>query len=226
MTLWLVLNGLLLMGAYLLGSFPTGYLVGRWLRGIDIREYGSGSTGATNVLRTLGKAPALFVFCTDLSKGAIAIALTRLTYKLPLFVAAAPNGSETFDAWLPWTIVAAGMAALVGHSKSIWLGFRGGKSAATSLGILFAMYWPLGAWTLSVFLLVFATSRIVSLSSIAAAIATPAFAIFTDLPLPFQAFAIAGGAYVLLRHRTNIQRLLDGTEPRVGQQLQANPQNH
>jgi glycerol-3-phosphate acyltransferase PlsY len=216
MALWLTLNGLLLLVAYLLGSIPTGYWLGQSLKGIDIREHGSGSTGATNVLRTLGKVPALIVLLVDILKGAGAIALVQVLYTLE---AIKPLVPPTIDAvtWLPWMITLAGMAALLGHSKSIFLKFTGGKSVATSLGILLTMNWIVGLGTLGVFLLVLAISRIVSLSSIAGAIAVSGLMLFLGQPLPYLLFAIAGGLYVILRHRTNIQRLLAGTEPRLGQ---------
>jgi glycerol-3-phosphate acyltransferase PlsY len=121
--------------------------------------------------------------------------------------------------WLAWMIALAGLAAILGHSKSIWLGFTGGKSVATSLGVLLAMSWQIGLSTLSVFGLVLAVSRIVSLSSICGAIAVAILMLLMRQPLPYQLFALAGGLYVILRHRSNIQRLLAGTEPRLGQKL-------
>jgi len=216
MALWLALNGLLLLVAYLLGSIPTGYWAGRLLKGIDIREHGSGSTGATNVLRTLGKLPALIVLLVDILKGVGAIVLVQVFYTLE---AVKPLVPPTVDpsSWLPWMVTLAGMAALLGHSKSIFLTFTGGKSVATSLGVLLAMNWIVGLGTLGVFLLVLAVSRIVSLSSIAGAIAVSGLMLFLGQPLPYLLFAIAGGLYVIFRHRTNIQRLLAGTEPRLGQ---------
>ncbi len=216
MALWLTLNGFLLLIAYLLGSIPTGYWMGRLLKGIDIREHGSGSTGATNVLRTLGKLPALIVLLVDILKGSGAIALVQIFYTLESVKPLVPPTVDP-SSWLPWMIILAGMAALLGHSKSIFLKFTGGKSVATSLGILLTMNWIVGLGTLGVFLLVLAVSRIVSLSSIAGAIAVSGLMLFLGQPLPYLLFAIAGGLYVILRHRTNIQRLLAGTEPRLGQ---------
>src|ERR1700761_5514968 len=115
--------------AYLLGSMPAGYLAGRVLRGIDIREHGSGSTGATNVLRTLGKWPALAVLIADVLKGAVAIIAARTV--CPWLYAAlsqTPPTSSDLKIWMPWIVCLAGMAAVVGHSRSIWLNFTGGKS--------------------------------------------------------------------------------------------------
>jgi len=215
---WVIFNLSLFLAAYLLGSIPTGYLVGRIFKGIDLRQEGSGSTGATNVLRTLGKGPAIFVLSVDVLKGVGAIALVKWAYYLDFISKLAPL--PILEGWLPWMITAAGLLAVVGHSRSIWLGFAGGKSVATSLGVLLAMSWVVGLATLGVFALSLAISRIVSMSSIAGAIAVSGIMYATHQPLPYILFAIAGGIYVIWRHRSNIQRILDGTEPRIGQKLE------
>ena len=225
MALWLAGNAILLVVAYFLGSIPPGYLAGRLLKGIDIREHGSGSTGATNVLRTLGKGPAIAVLLIDILKGVAAIALVRWCYSLAIAQDLATGaGTLAGGAALDWMVTLAGLAALLGHSKSIWLNFTGGKSVATGLGVLLALSWQVGLSTLAVFGVVMAVSRIVSLSSITAAIAVFVFMLLLAQPLPYQLFAIAGGLYVVLRHRTNIQRLLAGTEPRIGQKLSQEPE--
>lgn len=201
--------GMLLLVAYLSGSIPTGYWTGRILRGIDIREHGSKSTGATNVLRTLGKGPALFVLLIDLLKGVAAIALTRWITALPEVAVPAAHAN--------WLITLAGLAALLGHSRSVWINFTGGKSVATGLGVLVAMSWPVGLSCLGVFAIILALFKIVSLGSITAAIAAPILMVVFQQPFPYVLLAIAGGVYVILRHRANIQRLLAGNEPRIGQ---------
>lgn len=215
MTVWLSLCAGILLVAYLIGSIPTGYAAGRLLKGIDIREHGSGSTGATNVLRTLGKGPGLLVLLVDTFKGVFAIALVRW------FFTNAPSHNVpsvvSLSSWLPWMVAMAGLAALLGHSKSIWLGFTGGKSVATSLGVLLAMNWQVGLGTLGVFGIVLALSQIVSLSSIAGAFSVCILMLLLHQPLPYQLFAVAGGLYVIWRHSSNIQRLLAGKEPRLGQ---------
>lgn len=204
--------------AYLLGSTPTGYLAGKLLKGIDIREHGSRSTGATNVLRTLGKGPAAVVLLVDVLKGVAAIVFARWfypwLYALPSVTPPAALDQQTLA---PWAVALAGLAVLLGHGRSIWLNFTGGKSAATGLGVLLAISWPVGLGGAAAFGAVLAVSRMVSLGSMTAALTAVALVCILEQPLPYRLLVIAGSLYVILRHRTNIQRLLAGTEPRLGQ---------
>jgi len=203
--------------AYLLGSTPSGYLAGRLLRGIDIREHGSKSTGATNVLRTLGKWPALAVLVVDVLKGVAAIVFARWFYPWCYTISSAtPPTSIDLQALVPWAVCMAGLAVLLGHGRSIWLNFTGGKSAATGLGVLLAMSWPVGLGAAAAFGVTLALFRIVSFSSMLAALTAVALVCGLEQPLPYRLLVIAGGLYVILRHRANIQRLLAGTEPRLG----------
>ena len=184
---------------YLLGSIPSGWLAGRWLKGIDLRELGSGSTGATNVLRQVGKGPALVVFLIDVGKGAAAVLLAR----------ALGLGD--------WIQVLAGLTALAGHIWPVWLGFKGGKAVATGLGLFLGLAWPVGLASFGVFLAVFSLSRYVSLASVLAAISLPLLmAAGTDSNANLVV-ALVAMLLVLWRHRSNIQRLLNGTEPKLGQ---------
>ena len=200
---------LLIVVAYLLGSIPTGYIVGRYTQGIDIREHGSGSTGATNVLRTVGKTAASIVLAVDLLKGSLAIALVNLVY-----IYAPDLLPET---WHFWLITATALSAIIGHSKSIWLNFTGGKSVATTLGVLLVMNPVVALGTLASFGLVLGISRIVSLGSICGAIAVNVLMLVLHQPLPYIIFAALAGLYVILRHQTNIQRIVAGVEPKIGQ---------
>ncbi|MES2342265.1 MAG: glycerol-3-phosphate 1-O-acyltransferase PlsY [Pseudomonadota bacterium] len=214
MAFWIAsLAGLVV--AYLLGATPTGYLAGRWLKGIDLREQGSGSTGAANVLRNLGPGAFVAVLVADVAKGAAAILFALWFYPwlqaLPGLTPPAASGSLT-----PWAVCLAGLAALVGHSRSIWLGFKGGKSVAAGLGLLLALAWPVGLGGLAVFGVAVAISRMISLGSILAAMTAIILICALDQPLPYRLLVIAGGVYVIVRHRANIGRLMAGTEPRVG----------
>jgi acyl phosphate:glycerol-3-phosphate acyltransferase len=204
--------------AYLIGSIPTGYLAGKLLKGIDIREHGSGSTGATNVLRTLGGWPASAVFLVDLLKGSLAVVIAVWFYH---WLAATPSVTRSAAphplSWQPWAVCLAGLAVLLGHSRSIWLNFTGGKSAATGLGVLLAMSWPVGLSAAVIVGVSLAAFRIVSLSSMLGALTAIALICGLEEPLAYRLLVLVGGVYVIVLHRANIGRLLAGTEPRMGQ---------
>ena len=188
----------LLLG-YLLGSIPSGWLAGRWLKGIDLRELGSGSTGATNVLRQVGKGPALVVFLIDVGKGAAAVLLAR-----------AFGQSD-------WIQVLAGLTALAGHIWPVWLKFKGGKAVATGFGMFLGLAWPVGLASFGVFLLTLAIFRIVSLSSVLAAVSLPLLMIRFSGVGSYIVIALVAMGLVLWRHRSNLSRIIEGSEPKVGQ---------
>ena len=201
----------ILVSGYLLGSIPSGYLAGRLLAGIDIRDQGSGSTGATNVLRVLGKGPALTVFLLDVLKGTGAVLLAKA-----LLGRAGWEGTG-LDGW----VVGAGLAALAGHIWPVWLGWRGGKAVATGLGMLLGLAWPVGLACFGLFLSVLALSRIVSLSSVVAALGLPLLMLGWfpgngGFRPAYLALALLTTLLVLWRHRANLKRLLKGEEPRLG----------
>lgn len=192
----------LLLG-YLLGSLPSGYLAGKWCKDIDLRTIGSGSTGATNVLRNVGKGPALVVFLVDVAKGAAAVLIaSALTQNNPLN---------------DWIQVLAGLTALAGHIWPVWLGFKGGKAVATGLGLFLGLAWPVGLACFGVFMAVFSLSRIVSLASVVAAVSLPLLMAAGSDSNANLVVALVAMLLVLWRHRSNIQRLINGTEPRVDQ---------
>jgi glycerol-3-phosphate acyltransferase PlsY len=184
---------------YLLGSIPSGWLAGRWLKGIDLRELGSGSTGATNVLRQVGKGPALVVFLIDVGKGAAAVLLAR-----------AFGQSD-------WIQVLAGLTALAGHIWPVWLNFKGGKAVATGFGMFLGLAWPVGLASFGVFLLTLWLFRIVSLSSVLAAVSLPLLMIRFSGIGSYILIALVALGLVLWRHRSNLSRILEGSEPKVGQ---------
>ena len=194
-----ILSSLLLLAiGYLLGSMPNGYLAGRWLKGIDLRQCGSGSTGATNVLRNVGKAPALVVFLLDVGKGALAVLLAK-SFGLN-----------------DWVQVLAGLAALAGHIWPVWLGWKGGKAVATGLGMFLGLAWPVGLACFGLFMAVISISRIVSLSSVVAAIGLPVLMVLAGANGASISVSVVASVMVLWRHRSNIERLIAGTEPRIG----------
>ena len=198
-----------LLAGYLLGSIPSGYLAGRWLKGVDIRSLGSGSTGATNVLRQFGKAPALVVFLVDVLKGTAAVLLAKGLLQ-PLGIT--PESD--------WWVVAAGLAALAGHIWPVWLGWRGGKAVATGLGMLLGVSWPVGLACFGIFLTVLTFSRIVSLSSVVAALSLPLLMVGSfgsgGIRPAYLLLALLTTVLVVSRHRSNIERLWAGTEPKLG----------
>jgi acyl phosphate:glycerol-3-phosphate acyltransferase len=213
MLLNLTITAGIILLAYLLGSLPTGYLAGRILQGIDIREHGSGSTGATNVLRTLGKVPGSIVLLVDALKGVLAIVIAQTVFTLHLMPTLPTD-------WESYLIPLAAIGAILGHSKSIWLGFKGGKSVATGIGILLAMSWQVGLAAIAVFAVSIGISRIVSISSILAAMSATIWMVVFAQPVAYIVFAIVGGIYVVWLHRANIQRLMAGTEAKIGQKLE------
>jgi len=197
------LNLLVLFLGYLFGSFPSGYLAGKIAKGVDIRSLGSGSTGATNVLRHIGKRAAITVFLIDVFKGIISILLAKNLL---------PNDSLQ---------VAMGLSTLIGHIWPIWLNWKGGKAVATGLGIFLGISWQVGLATLGVFILMLTLFRIVSLSSITASIALPLIMFLSfdksDISLPFLVISLLAMTLVIWRHRENIIRLIKGKEPKIGQ---------
>lgn len=206
--------GLAALFAYLLGALPFGLLIGK-LRGVDIREHGSGNTGATNALRVLGKKVGVLVLLLDAGKGALPVlgfpaALSALGFAAPT--------------WLP--VVLGGLAVL-GHVFPVYLRFQGGKGVATSAGAFLALHPAAFGVAFLTFALTLASTRIVSLSSILASIALPLAAIGLDgTPLAFGAelsrtvLFLLASVLVLVRHHTNVRRLLAGTEPRLGERSQ------
>jgi len=202
---------LIILLAYLIGSIPFGYLIVKSRGEGDIRETGSGGTGATNVTRRAGRAAGVLTLALDAAKGAVAVLLARWLL--------------TDDFGVNWWVAGAAVAAIVGHVFPVWLGFRGGKGVATGLGV-FACLAPLAVLCVApVFVAVVWATRYVSLGSITAAAALPLFvwlfggrgdATATTTTLtPLLAAAAAGAALIIFMHRANIGRLRRGTENKL-----------
>jgi acyl phosphate:glycerol-3-phosphate acyltransferase len=192
------------LGAYLIGSFPSGYIVGQ-INGVDLRKQGSGNIGATNALRVLGKKWGYLVFAADIFKGWLSVALAYT-----LATRFAPDQTVVAG-------VLAGLFSVLGHNFPIWLGFKGGKGIATSAGIIIALF-PIWVFlcALVVWLSFFYTTRYVSVASILAAISlsisTAVLAFFGKCDRLLVAAALIMTALAVWRHKSNIERLLSGTE--------------
>lgn len=193
---------LVALGSYLLGSIQIGLILGKLLKGVDIREYGSGKTGMTNTLRTLGKGPAIAALILDALKGIIPVLVARWISP---------------DAWLH---VVAALAAILGHDFPIWAGFRGGRGVSTSLGATAALMPGLAPVIPVVGGIILLRSGYASLASVLGTtiIALLIFALAATgrVPGPYAGYAVVAGSLILVLHRGNILRLLAGTEPKFG----------
>lgn len=199
---------LLIICGYVMGSIPTGFWLIKALKGIDIRQFGSGSTGATNVWRAAGPAAGIFTFFFDTIKGYIPVAAA-------VYLDTHGYESEWAFAYphLVPSIVAA--AALVGHSRSVFLKFSGGKSAATGLGTLLALSPMGGLCTFLTWMLIVKLSGYISLASILGVGSCPFWFYAFHASVPAIGYCIFGFIYVTYRHKANIQRMLKGTEPKI-----------
>ncbi len=194
-----------ILAAYCLGSLPTAYLTGRVLKGIDIREHGSGNVGATNTFRVLGRGPGILVLVVDILKGVLGVLGVGALLGLP----------EELDRIL------LGLAAVSGHNWTIFLEFKGGKGMATSLGVLIGLavsfpdLWLVVGMCLFVWILVFGASGYVSLASLLAAVALPVVMVAAGQGYAMVVLAAVFCLFVVVRHRSNLQRILSRTEHRV-----------
>lgn len=190
-------------GGYLLGSIPFGLLFTRWAGLGDIRNIGSGNIGATNVLRSGNKGIAAATLICDAGKGALAVLLAK--YLLPQFLGGGP----------PKLAVIAAIASFAGHVFPVWLDFKGGKGVATFLGTLFALFWPIGLAAGATWLVVAGIFRMSSLASLTCAALAPIYLLVAGYNLyALAAFLLA--AMIFWSHRGNIERLRNGTEPKIG----------
>ena len=193
-----LLWGASLLVGYLMGAIPMGYLVAKLFYKKDITQEGSGNTGGTNVMRLCGKTAGLAVYALDFIKAALPVLLFKFLF---------PQ-----DAWLH---LAVGVLAIVGHSKSIFLGFKGGKSAMSSLGVIFALS-PFSALILGVLsVILILSTRLVSVASLTGAFLAPLLMYLLGSPKPYVGFGVVACVLVFLRHRDNIKRLLAGTENKI-----------
>ena len=208
-----------LMG-YLLGSIPFGVIIGRLSAKVDIRQFGSGRMGATNVLRVAGKKAAALVTILDLSKGILAVVFAGLIFSEDYLVVG--------DSGLWWLSksaqVLAALAAVAGHNWSVFLKFKGGRGVATFFGGLFALCLPAALFGGAVLIIGVGLTRYVSLGSIAGAVG--AYTILVPLtiisgsPVEYLVYTLIGAIFIIVMHRDNIVRLLSGTERKIGEKVE------
>jgi len=191
------MEAFLIITSFLLGSIPFGYLLGL-IKGIDIRKYGSGNVGATNVARVLGKQYGIIVYILDFLKGFI-----------PTLIAVKLFGLEN------WTTVLVALAAVLGHMFSPFLGFKGGKGVATASGVLFGISPLLGFIALALWYLMFKKSGYVSLGSILTALTMIFLVGILNYPLPIKILVTIISVLILVKHKSNVERLLEGKELKV-----------
>jgi len=188
--------GLIALG-YLIGSVPTGLMLVRWLAGTDIRDHGSGNMGTVNVLRVAGPAVAAIVLVADMLKGFVPVWL------------AIDRGAGS------WIIVLCGLAAIAGHNWSVFLRFRGGRGIATSFGVLLGLSLKVALIAAAVWIIVVALTRYASLGSLLAVISVPVALWRTGAPDAYVVFGVIAAVFAVIRHRSNIERLMRGTERRI-----------
>lgn len=196
---------LLVLGAYVLGSVPTGLWLVRWVRGVDVREHGSGNIGTANVYRVAGPWLGSVVLVADVAKGAVPVLVCR--------------GLDLAPGWA----VAAGVASIAGHNWSVFLGFRGGKGIATSFGVLAALSPKAAAVAAALWVTAVAVTRYASVGSVLAMLSVPVSMLLWKEPAAHLAFGVAAALLGLVRHRSNLRRLVEGTELRITDRPKAPP---
>lgn len=193
-----------LVGAYLIGSIPTAYIFGRLLKGVDIRQFGSGNVGATNTFRVIGKIPGLIVLIIDILKGFICVG-----YIANLFLYVSPAARPELY------MVFVGLAAIAGHNWTIFLKFKGGKGVATSAGVVIGLIPNIFWLSFSVWLIIFMLTGYVSLASIIASISVPIFTLVFGEPTEVIIFMSILCLIIVYKHRPNIKRLKNKEEKRI-----------
>lgn len=187
--------------AYLIGSIPTGYIIVKLFTGKDVREVGSGSTGATNVKRVMGKKWFFIVLLLDAFKGALPVILAKLFATAFVSIGLIP--------------VLCAIAVILGHSKSIFLNFSGGKSVASGVGTIIALNWQVGLIIALLWSIITYFSKYVSLGSIIALAISPILMYLYKEPIAYVIYCLLGAIYIIYLHRENIQRLLKGQENKI-----------
>jgi glycerol-3-phosphate acyltransferase PlsY len=204
---------------YLLGSIPFGVLISRRAAGTDLRQVGSGKTGMTNVLRTAGKKAAALALVLDIAKGVLAVVFARLIF-------------EKCGYYYPIAQALAALAAIAGHSWSVFLGFKGGRGVNTFIGGLLGMYWPAAVFGGGLMLIIGFSTKYMSLGSITGAVAAFIMLILLNVTqidllglypnFEYVVYAMFGSIFIYVMHRDNVARLMRGTERKIGEKAEAN----
>ena len=194
------MNILLVILAYLLGSIPFGFVIGK-MKGIDVRQYGSGNIGTSNVARTMGKTAAILTLLGDGLKALIPVLLAKYLLEN--------------EAW----IVAVGLAAIVGHNWSLYMKFKGGKGVTTTYGAYLGIAWLPGLATILTWVGIVSTTKKSSIAALVSALCAPVYAYALTDSLPVLVFALIGLVMIYIRHIDNIKRILSGTEIRLDQKI-------
>ncbi|MFH0855238.1 MAG: glycerol-3-phosphate 1-O-acyltransferase PlsY [Candidatus Omnitrophota bacterium] len=203
---WTVLGIII---SYIFGSIPTAYIFGRVIKGVDIRKFGSGNVGATNAFRLLGKGWAVVVLALDILKGFLPVVIIPASIGIRAGVSL-----ETF-------CMLAGISCICGHNWSIFLGFKGGKGVATTLGVLLGLSIKIAGLkailgvAILIWLAVFIISRIISLASVLAALSFPVLTVLFKQSISLTSIVTLLAVFIIYRHRSNIKRILNGKEPRL-----------
>lgn len=190
-----------IVGAYIIGSIPTGYIIVKLFTGQDIRTIGSGSTGATNVKRVMGKKWFFTVMILDAIKGAVPVIVAKIFATIFVSIGLIP--------------VLCAIAVILGHSKSVFLKFTGGKSVASGVGTILALNWQVGLLIAGIWAIVTYISKYVSLGSIIALSLSPIFMYLCKEPLAYVCYCFLGAIYIIYLHRENVVRLIKGQESKV-----------
>lgn len=197
----------LILGSYLLGSIPFGLMVGLWWRGVDIRKLGSGNIGFSNALRILGPGPASLVLVGDTLKGVLPVVL----------------GQRLLASWeVPsahYWVMGMALAVILGHSFSVFCGFRGGRAVATAFGVLIGVWWPAAVTALSIWLVLVGVTKYISVGSMFGAASVPIHMLLAHRPAPWTIFWAVVALLIVVRHVPNIKRLLAGKEIKIGQKV-------
>lgn len=194
--------------SYLIGSIPTGYIIAKLLKGIDIRDHGSGNVGATNLMRTVGKVPGITGLLIDVAKGIVPVTVIAAVFYMPDMAVNEPLFK-----------VILGLSAVFGHIWTIFLKFKGGKGVATTIGVFLGLAPAVTTIGLLIWVILALIFKYVSVSSIAMAVSLPVLMAFFQSPIEYTLLSVILCIFITYKHKANIRRLINGTEYKIGQKV-------